>query len=181
MAGFCLLVSYWIKPTKPDVASQAATQSEPPKPAKAEEIADKGAKRSSAPAGATDIAYLEILKVVFDPNGPTEMYVDFRISNPGDPTILRNWNLSILQGSKKLSNLAPRVVQTNKLLTRPLGGIKHDDLPEEPLEKGGQRTGRLTYTFKDRIPEKDFGSEGTRFDLSADDIRGRKIKAKYAL
>jgi hypothetical protein len=60
-----------------------------------------------------DKVQINILKVDFDPNGPNEIYVDFLLSNPGEPTTLRNWTLSVFAPSgEKLDRVAPRLVHT---------------------------------------------------------------------
>src|SRR5262245_32538510 len=51
----------------------------------------------------------------------------------------------------------------------------------QPLEAGGQRRGRLTYTFTGQDARNEFGRSGTRFDLGAEDIRGLPIRATFTI
>jgi hypothetical protein len=38
---------------------------------------------------------LKITRVIFDPNAPTEMHIDFNIANLGEQTTLEDWNLTV--------------------------------------------------------------------------------------
>jgi hypothetical protein len=128
-----------------------------------------------------DLAQLTILKVSFDANGPTEFYVDYRISNPSSPTTIRAWQLLIAAprlGSTPIC-VVPQHISTGRLLQDYRGAILVDDMATTPIEQGGIREGRLTFSFsksaKDTIGECD-----AIFELSADDIKGHKIRTAYS-
>lgn len=125
---------------------------------------------------------LTLTNIVFDPNGLTEMYADFIVKNPVEQTTIENWRLSILRNGEKIGEIIPRHVSTDKLLKDPIYGAPlNDDLIREPLESGGQRKGRLTFTVIDVIPKDTFGAPGTVFKLCARDIKNRIIEASYTL
>jgi hypothetical protein len=128
-----------------------------------------------------DKVQINILKVDFDPNGPNEIYVDFLLSNPGEPTTLRNWTLSVFAPSgEKLDRVAPRLVHTLTTFVPP-GLPVVENLAFTPLEKGGAREGcRVTYTH-DQPTKAIFGKTGTRFWLRTNDVKGRTIEAEYDL
>ena len=74
-----------------------------------EERERRGRTRKAQKRGLTRIPK----NISFDPNGPTEMYADFNLTNPGPPTTIKNWALSVYdQQSIILANYAPRVVNT---------------------------------------------------------------------
>jgi hypothetical protein len=123
---------------------------------------------------------LQILGIQFD-HVLTEMYVDFLVINPGDPTTIANWTLSISTSSRTISGVKQRGLMTERIVKTPLGGIEHDDLVKQPLESGGRRQGRLTYTFTGQDARKEFGRSGTRFDLAAEDVRGLPIRATFTV
>ena len=122
----------------------------------------------------------KILKVTFDPNGPTEFYVDFNIANLGKPTTLEDWSLSIRRAGHILWEREPRVTfmstynpSANKL-DPPL------DLAKRPLASGEQLRPHFTWTYDGNAKEV-FGYPGTLFVLSARDIRGREVSDTYEL
>lgn len=125
-----------------------------------------------------DAVQLSILKVSFDPNGPTELYVDLRLSNPGAPTILKGWAISISKDSKMLlERFAPRVTYA-PLTINALGLALGEDLSKQPLESGGERELRFTFTYKGGAKQQ-FGQSGTHFRLIGYDVRNREIGADY--
>jgi hypothetical protein len=122
-----------------------------------------------------------ISNVTFDPNGPSEMYVAFTLANSGEPTTLEGWNLTIKRNKAVLwKGQPPRVTfqptanQFTGLLDPPL------DLSKTPIQKGERLRPRFTWTYQGNAKEM-FGHPGTRFRLSAVDIRGRNIGADYVL
>ena len=128
----------------------------------------------------TNLAQLEILRVLFDLNGPTEFYLDFRISNPAAPTVVRAWQL--LVATPKLSNpivAMPRMVFTKVTFNGRNAAPTFEDLTTTPLEQGGVREGRLTFSFPTSAKDQ-IGERNADFELSAVDVRGRKIKASYS-
>ena len=63
------------------------------------------------------LLHLEILKIVFDPNGPKEIYVDFCLSNPGEPTIIKDWRLTAISPSgSTLNAVSPHYIHTHTFL-----------------------------------------------------------------
>jgi hypothetical protein len=129
---------------------------------------------------ARDKVQIKIKNVVFDPNGPNEIYADFLLLNAGEPTILRNWTLSALApDGEKLDRVTPRWMHT-KVTFVPSGPPIEENLALTPLEKGGAREGRLTYTH-DLPTKRIFGQTGTRFVIRTDDVTGHTIEAKYVL
>jgi len=71
--------------------------------------------------------HLEIVAVQFD-HVPTEMYVDFLVRSPGEPTTVTNWSLSVTNGSRTVSGIKQRGLMTERVVKTPFGGIEHDDL-----------------------------------------------------
>jgi hypothetical protein len=127
-----------------------------------------------------DKVQINILKVDFDPNGPNEIYVDFLLSNSGEPTTLRNWTLSgSAPSGEKLDRVTPRSVHTRTTFV-PSGPPAVENLSLSPLEKGGAREGRMTFTH-DKPTKPIFGKTGTRFWLRTNDVKGRTIEAEYDL
>lgn len=127
---------------------------------------------------------LENVAVSFDPNGQEELYIDCRISNPGScPTIIKNWVLSIFSGAEEIRRIQPRHVSTGIMRGNPYfrGPPLAEDLSIEPLEAGGARQCRLTFTIHGVVAKEDFGSEGTSFKLTAEDVRNRIIEAIHTL
>jgi hypothetical protein len=128
-----------------------------------------------------DNVHIKILKVDFDPNGPREIYLDFLLSNPGEPTILRNWTLSASgPNGESLDHVVPRVLHTRTTFASSSQSPIVEDLSLSPLEKGGAREGRITYTY-DKPAKPIFGKTGTRFWLRTNDVRNRTIEAEYVL
>jgi hypothetical protein len=125
---------------------------------------------------------LMIEGITFDPNGPTEMYVDFEIANPGPPTTIDNWKLDVtFPDGRRTNNLLPRFIMGGKQVPGPFGGIRHSDFTEAPLETGERRRGcRLGFTVQGEAKEQ-FGVAGAQFDVSASDVRGNRISASLVL
>ena len=122
-----------------------------------------------------------ITNVAFDPNGPSEIYVAFRLANSGEPTTLDGWNLTIKRKKAVLwKEQPPRVAfqptynQSTNRLDPPL------DLSRNPIQRGAQLRPRFTWTYQGNAKET-FGHPGTKFHLSAVDIRGRNVGADYVL
>ena len=140
----------------------------------------KEAVKSHLTAIQDDLIRLNMLNVLFDINGPTEFYIDFRIENPSRPTILRNWRLMI--DTPKLNKpilVTPRLVSTKVIFgARDVAPII-EALTKEPLEEGGFREEGYTFSFsvsaKDEIGERD-----ATFGLSVDDVKNRTITAQYS-
>jgi hypothetical protein len=123
---------------------------------------------------------LTILDRIFDPNGPTEMYLDCRLKNPGIPTTVKNWKLSVHDHSEvMLANYPPRLVMIGKLVPGAFGSPVREDLTTQPLEQGGERTGRLCFTFRRIVATDQFGAKGLRFRVTAEDIGGNQLEASY--
>jgi hypothetical protein len=80
--------------------------------------------------------------IQFDPNGPTEFYIDLEIWNPAHPTIFRNWMLTVSREKENLLVIAPRDVYGGRVLPNVLTGIERDDLSKIPVESGAHREAR---------------------------------------
>lgn len=125
---------------------------------------------------------LEIETIEFDENGPTEIYAEFYISNPGKPTVIRNWTLEASTPEGEQFCAPPRDVYTggeNEFIA--IGRVFHrkEDLSITPLEEGGARQGRVTYSH---TPSSElFRKSGTVFRLSAQDVLGRVVTAAYRI
>ena len=88
---------------------------------------------------------LKITGVRFDANGPTEIYVHFELDNAGEPSRLRNWLLMVDAKDGLRLTGHPRMIETKT--TFPTNGPPiHEDLTVSPLEKGGFRSGYITYS-----------------------------------
>ena len=117
-----------------------------------------------------DLITLTITRVRFDPNGPSELYVYYELLNPGEQTILRNWRL-LIRTAKRSDPIiiTPRFIETGR----------HENIENNPIERGGKREGKFGFTFggaaKDIV-----GDRGATFNLSAVDVKGRKIEASYS-
>jgi hypothetical protein len=126
------------------------------------------------------VVRLTITGALFDRNGPTELYIQFEILNPADPTIIRNWALSIRAPNLSAPLvIVPRFVMTDRLRHDVWGVPRSEDLASYPLEKGGRRQGRVGFTFKGSARDI-IGDRNVSFDLSAEDVMGRKIEAAYS-
>ena len=124
---------------------------------------------------------ISIANVIFDPNGPTELYVEFRLSNLGPPSTIKNFSLSATRyGRVVLDKLPPRVA-FGQLLVGPMGQlIKGEDLSTKPLESGGERDLRFTFTMQGDA-KRELGGSGTRFRLIGFDIRDREVVGEYTV
>jgi hypothetical protein len=138
---------------------------------------------------AADIARTDveaaIAGVVFDPNGPTEMYVDLTVYNHGPPTIIENWLLSISVSGVTTSNLSPRAISTDRTIARntfqsrlPFMPVA-ETLAEQPLEQGGKRKVHLVFTFTGQDAKSLYDKVGAVFSLRANDVKGRVFGAEY--
>jgi hypothetical protein len=119
--------------------------------------------------------------VVFDPNGPTELYIDCTVSNRGYPTILKNWSAHIRDPSGKSSVLHPRHLHTATLRRNAFGQIQHEDYRNSPLQTGESFTGRLVFTVEGPTPRERFGRAGTYFEICGEDVRERRFAACFTL
>jgi hypothetical protein len=95
---------------------------------------------------AVDQAQINGLRVTFDPNGPTEFYTDFTVSNAGGPTTVKGWKLTISQGTQVLlKDFEPRGTwpvrynQATRTLDPP------DDISKRPLQTGEEKDAHWTY------------------------------------
>jgi hypothetical protein len=148
----------------------------------AEDRAEKEALAEELAKVKADLPRLTILHIEFDPNGPTEMYVDFDIANPGPATTIDDWKLDVtFPDGRKAESLSPRFIMGGKQLLGPFGEIKNSDLTEAPLETGDRRRWcRLGFTVQGDAKER-FRVTGARFDVSASDVRGNLISASCVL
>jgi hypothetical protein len=125
---------------------------------------------------------LKIENIEFDENGPCEIYAEFFLSNPGKPTVIRKWILEASTTEGVHFSAQPRDVYTggtNEFIA--VGQLFHrkEDLSITPLEEGGARQGRVTYSHTG--PSEPFRKPGTVFHLSAEDVLGRVVVARYCI
>lgn len=125
--------------------------------------------------------HLDIKDIFFDPNGPTEMRIDCFIENSGRPTIIKKWHLKVETSKGEEHNFEPRYSNTSKMINVPLVGLVPEDLAITPLEEGGCRIFYLGFTILDVVPKENFGQAGTRFILSAQDVKNRPIEASFCM
>jgi hypothetical protein len=129
-----------------------------------------------------DLPQLTITNVQFDPNSPTDIYVDFEVANPGKPTVIRDWNLDVIRpDGHKIQGLRPGFVMGGKIVPGPFGkGIAHSDLTEAPLATGDRRIGcRLGFTVPGDPSKEQFGHSGTSFEISAKDVSGHMFSITW--
>jgi hypothetical protein len=126
---------------------------------------------------------LSITEIIFDPNGPTEMYADFVITNQGPRTIVRNWSLSVLNPyAKEHYNLLPRWVDLDKITSDQWGNPRRTNITQTPIETGESWPGRAGFTIMGEFPKERFGKAGIVFELSGEDIgANRVLSAPYRL
>ena len=136
---------------------------------------------SSDTSESAAVPIIEIEKVEFDPNGPTEMRLDIDIRNPSKPTILSDWDVAIfIPRVSRVERYSPRWLKFG-VFQGPFGNIQSDDLSERPLETGARRKGSVGFTIPGEPPQQRFGGAGTKFRLSAKDVHGNVIAADYTL
>ena len=117
------------------------------------------------------IPQLIIRGALFDTNGPTEFYIDFRISNPSHPTIVRAWRLLIdTPKSRNPILIEPRLISTNKPQDHRAPPAP-EDMSMTPLEQGGTRDGRITFSFS-MSAKNIIGERDVKFELIAEDVKG---------
>ena len=92
---------------------------------------------------------MSISKVAFDPGGPSEFYVDFKISNLGPPSTIENWNLTVKRDGVLLWRHPPRVTfSLTADPTAPRGYRPALDLSKQPVATGEQLTPHFTWTYE---------------------------------
>jgi hypothetical protein len=112
------------------------------------------------------------------PNGETEFYIDVQIVNPGVPTTLNGWKLSIEGRGKSLYGLTPRFIHGGFPIKNVFGSMESDDLSKNPIITGAVREARVGFTF-DRNAQDYFAIEGTRFRITVEDVRRNIIEAEF--
>lgn len=125
---------------------------------------------------------LTVENVSFDPNGPTEIYVEFYLANPGRPTIVHNWRLRAINPQGVEFYGLPRLIFTKATQERlDIGGnySTQEDLSVTPLEEGGARHGRATYSHTST--SEPFRQTGTIFRLVAEDVRGKAVISEFRI
>ena len=124
---------------------------------------------------------MTISKVQFDPNGPTEFYIDFGLRNLGSPTTIGGWELTVRRGGTTLWERQPPRVTFSMTYDIATGRTNApDDISRRPLASGERLTPHFTWTFAGNAKET-FDHPGTVFHLRAADIRGRDIVAEYVI
>jgi hypothetical protein len=148
----------------------------------AEDRAEREALAEELAKAKADLPRLTILHIEFDPNGPTEMYVDFDIANPGPPTTIDDWKLDVtFPDGRKSGSLYPRFIMGGKQFRDAFDALKHSDLTEAPLETGERRRWcRLGFTVQGNARER-FRVTGAEFEISASDVRENRITTSCVL
>jgi hypothetical protein len=125
-----------------------------------------------------DIAQLEIVKVICEHVAVGKIFLDFRIKNYSKPTTLKNWELSVVGPNLIVHGLNPaRPIFNNKTQNRD-GGFIGENLTEDPLPPFAERCGQFIYACHGQQAEQ-FSQPGLSFDLSVEDVFGRKITASH--
>jgi hypothetical protein len=128
-----------------------------------------------------DTPTIDIRGIVFDPNGPTEMYVDIILSNPGRPTAVHGWLLTVsLPGAGRRHLLEPRWV-SGAAFEGAGGYIRRAEPLEPQLDQGARRPYRVGFTVEGVPPLHRFGIIGATFRLSAKDVRGNEFGGTHVL
>lgn len=126
---------------------------------------------------------LEIKKVRFDHNSMTEMYIEFIISNPGPPTILRDFKTIVENKKGQQVTLRHRGLNTGKLVA--VSGhpkaLTQDDFSKSPLAQGELRECTLIFTIPNADAKSLYGSDGNIFIISAKDIKNKIARCRYVL
>jgi hypothetical protein len=131
---------------------------------------------------AESVVGLSITEVRFDPNGSTELYVDFNISNTGPRTTIRNWSLSITDRGEAL-NFVPRMVDLDKLIPDQWGHPVRANILKLPIESGESWPGHATFTVLSwgSFPQERFKQAGVIYEISGYDLAGHRLSATYKL
>jgi hypothetical protein len=124
---------------------------------------------------------LEVVNVRFDPNGSSEIYIQFRISNPGEATTIRNWEIETLNKSGDTVKLYHRNITLDKYRTHPLNPnvIMSHDISKEPINKGEVISGELIFSITGANAKELFGYYNNVFKIKVTDIRKNIIIGQY--
>lgn len=125
--------------------------------------------------------HMAIERVQFDPNGPTEFHLDFRLWNNGPPSIIKDFSASIFDnGHAILENFPPRVTWPPYAVGPSGKPTPAENLSQKPLETGGERKLHFTFTYTGNAIA-DLGIPGAVFRFTGHDINGREISATHTI
>ncbi|HJT43219.1 MAG TPA: hypothetical protein VJ750_06915 [Rhizomicrobium sp.] len=137
---------------------------------------------------ATSDVIVKNMTIVFDENGPTEMYARFSLLNRGNTATVRNWKLSFSFAGETIPVPDARHFSAGAPFyddQRSGSGylIPHiDTLTVRPLEQGGFREHcQLTFTIPDQNAKILYGKPGARWVLTAEDTWDRQIRGTYVM
>ena len=139
-----------------------------------------GVNQASEQNPAWDAIKIEITGCFFQENTPNEVHFGLRVTNPGLPSILRNWRAVVATKiftyeTNLITTLMRNIIGANG---SPCGEI----LPEgRPLEQGSEWQGGAKFTYDGNALAR-FGTLGNELVIFAEDVRGRQIKSdKFTL
>jgi hypothetical protein len=141
----------------------------------------RAAFKSTEQPPEVNLIQMTITDVLFDPNGLTEFYIAFRLSNVGIPSTISNVSVSVRRhGQPILDKLAPRL--TFAPLIRDVRGQLVDGKNPflAPLETGAERDLMFTFTYEGNA-KQELGGSGTCFRFVGFDISGREVMAEYII
>jgi hypothetical protein len=126
-----------------------------------------------------DKVQLELLAFRREPGEANKIFLDFRVRNLGKPTTLKNWELNVTGPDHlEVHRLHPdRPILNNESYTY-YGNRMGEDLTKNPLETGGERRDTFIYTCQGQQAEQ-FSQPGLSFELTVEDIFGRKVIAQH--
>jgi hypothetical protein len=125
-----------------------------------------------------DKAQLEILKLRWDRYGIGKIVLDFSIKNYSKPTTLKNWELNVVGPNLNVHELSPERPIFNNKTQNYDGNFIGENLTEDPLPPFAERRGQFIYACQGQQAEQ-FSQSGLCFELTVEDIFGRKIVAKH--
>ena len=129
------------------------------------------------------IVRMKIVGIVFESNLSTEMYADIEITNPGRPTVLAHWFLTVTRPDGLApASFMPRTIHGDRIATKgPNAGIMADNFAAEAIETGTRRTARVVFTVEGTPVEERFNVRGTAFVLQTEDVFENTISARHVL
>jgi hypothetical protein len=121
-------------------------------------------------------------KVIFDPSGPTEMYVDFEALNLGQPLLITGMRLNISDALGPIATLTPRWESTGNVRFTPNPNPGRPAIPhtESPLERPIAHLERLPNCRVGFTVSGDakslYGAPRNKFVLTVNDVTGKITK-----
>lgn len=133
-------------------------------------------RKTTKESSQSDAIKLMITECFFQENTPNEVHFGLRVTNPGPPSVLKNWRAVVTTG---LSNYETSVIPT--LMRNIIGanGLPCGEvLPEgSPLEQGSEWQGGAKFGYDGNALAR-FGTLGNEFTIFAEDVRGHQIKSE---